>query len=445
MGSPVSPDAPSEATSPGETGGESFSEQAGRAGLVLPQPKRLNPTLAVLMVVAIVVTSVGVGWATGWINPYGAAQTSNGCAGAKAHLTGGVSSDSTPLPGVLAAMGSEFANTTTGCAAVTVSYIDNPENAGLAPLAAGQVEFLVVPNLPSPTELASLPGPTLVAPVALSGIGVAYHLPGLTIPLNLSAAALSGIYRGTVTKWNDPLIAQFNPGVVLPSEPAIHAFFRSDATGLNAPFTSFLAESNATWSATVGTGTSVQWPSGTGLDASGAMLANLSLTPGSIGYVEAGTPLPAGLEYAQLENPAGTFLSPAANSISTGVESALYAWANLTSLAAGSWGNVSTINAPGSGSYPIPIFSYLVVYGDLGHAYGSVLSGFSARILSILLWWMVSTGQTIAASHGFTPLPALVVALSEHSLNELTYNGTPMYAIANPEGGEGAANETGEF
>jgi phosphate transport system substrate-binding protein len=443
MDSPASPATPIEEATSRADGAEVFSEQAARAGLVLPRSRKLNPYVAALIVALVIVAAIGIGRTTGWLNPAGA-QNSNGCDGVTTHLWGGVSSNSTPVLGILESMKSQFANATAGCGAVVVTFNESAENAGLAPLASRQVDFIVVPSVPSSVELAGLPDPALVSPVALSGIGVAFNLPGVSSALNLSGATLAGIYRGTITEWNDPLIAQLNPGVDLPADLTIHPFFRSDGTGLNTAFTSFLAATNATWSSTVGSGPSVHWPAGAGLDSGGAMLANLSATPGAVGYIEVGRPVNPDLRYAQIENAAGVFLPPGANAISTAITSALLGGANLTNLADGSWANFSAINAPGNGSYPIPIFSYLVVYGDLGHAYGSSMGGFSARILSILLWWMVSSGQSVAASAGLAALPLAVTQYGLHTLAELSYYGTALYAVGNPEGGEGG-NETGEF
>jgi phosphate transport system substrate-binding protein len=444
MDSPSSPATPIEEAVPRAESAEAFSEQAARAGLVLPRPRTLNPYVTALIVVVVIVASIGIGRATGWLNPAGVPQNSNGCDGVPTHLWGGVSSNSTPVLGVLESMESVFANTTAGCGTVAVTFNESAENVGLAPLASHQVEFLVVPSVPSSVELAALPQPALVTPVALSGIGIAIHLPGVSGTLNLSGATLAGIYRGTITKWNDPLIAHLNPGIDVPANLTIHPFFRSDETGLNSAFTAFLAATNATWSSTIGSGPSVPWPAGSGVGSSGAMLANLSSTVGAIGYVEVGSSVPPDLRYASIENAAGLFLPPDANAISTAITSALSHGANLTSLTVGSWANFTAINAPGNGSYPIPLFSYLVVYGDLGRAYGSSMGGFSARILSILLWWMVSSGQSVAAAAGLTALPLAITQYSQHTLAELSYYGTALHPVGNPEGGEGG-NETGEF
>jgi phosphate transport system substrate-binding protein len=401
--------------------------------------------LAAVVVSVIVLASIGIGREAGWINP-STAPPPAGCGGAALQLWGGLAADpSGPLPGALDSMGSQFASSVTGCTSVSVSFQQSPEPMGLAPLSSLQTDFSVLARLPSPGDLAALPQPAIVVPTALGAVGVVVALPGLVHPINLSAAALAGIYLGTVTKWSDPIIAQNNPGVAWPTDPTIRAFYRSDETGLNSGLSTFLTEANSSWATRVGTAGQGSWPSGTGVDSAAAMLANLSATSGAVGYLEVGTPLPAGLSYVQVENSAGAFVAPTPVAIADGAESAVLTWGNLTALSQGSWTNFSIDNAPDVSSYPMPMFYYLAIYGDVGHAYGSAMSGLEARILSILVWYMVSQGQSAASSEGLAALPTTISQYAEHALTELSYNGAPLLVGSNPEGEAGPENGTGEF
>jgi phosphate transport system substrate-binding protein len=424
-----------------------FVEQAAQAGLILPTPKKQNPLLVAVIVIVIVVASLGIGRATGWLNPAAPAQAPFNCNGVSIRMWGGVSETPGRLPSVMAAMGSAFANATTGCGNVVVDFNASAGNGSLAALSSRSVDFSVVSEFPTPSELAALPAATLVVPVSLGGLGVVANLPGASLPLNLTSAALAGIYLGTIKSWSDPAIARYNPGVLWPANTTIHPFFLAGSSALSDAFSTFLAETNATWSSYTGGEPPVTWPAGTGLATDSAMVQNLSDTPGAIGYLEQGTAIGRGLTIAQVENANGTFQPPNTQSVSTAVESALLALpsAKLNSVANGSWANISIINAPGAGSYPIAVFSYLIVYGDLGRTYGAALNGLSARIASVLLWWMVSSGQSIAAAEGLTPLPAIVSLYSAHGLSELSYNGSPLYPTPHGEGGEAGGNETGEF
>ncbi len=53
-------------------------------------------------------------------------------------------------------------------------------------------------------------------PVYISPIAIIYNVKGID-KLNLDAATTAGIFKGSITKWNDPKIAALNPGVKLPS------------------------------------------------------------------------------------------------------------------------------------------------------------------------------------------------------------------------------------
>jgi phosphate transport system substrate-binding protein len=76
--------------------------------------------------------------------------------------------------------------------------------------------------------------PNYVSPVALI-----FHVDGVD-KLNLSTAAIGGIFTGKVTKWNDPLIAADNKDAKLPAA-AINMVHRSDDSGTTKNFLKYLA------------------------------------------------------------------------------------------------------------------------------------------------------------------------------------------------------------
>ncbi|MEO3753505.1 phosphate ABC transporter substrate-binding protein PstS [Streptomyces sp. B6B3] len=75
-------------------------------------------------------------------------------------------------------------------------------------------------------------------PMVAGPIAVAYHLPGVD-ELVLDAETLGRIFDSQITRWNDPAIAELNPGVDLPRLP-ITPFHRSDGSGTTDNFTSYL-------------------------------------------------------------------------------------------------------------------------------------------------------------------------------------------------------------
>jgi phosphate transport system substrate-binding protein len=113
-------------------------------------------------------------------------------------------------------------------------------------------------------------GPAINIPMVGGPIAIGYNVPGVTKNLNLSASNLAKIFSGKITNWNDPEIAQDNPGTRLPSL-GIQSFHRSDGSGTTYNFTNYLANDAKTdWTF----GTNKNWiaPGGQGAKGSqGAM------------------------------------------------------------------------------------------------------------------------------------------------------------------------------
>src|SRR6266581_2854438 len=58
----------------------------------------------------------------------------------------------------------------------------------------------------------------------------AYEIPGVTAELNFTQEAISGIFLGKITKWNDPAISGPNKGVNLPGNDIV-VVHRSEGSG----------------------------------------------------------------------------------------------------------------------------------------------------------------------------------------------------------------------
>src|SRR5262245_63055713 len=83
-------------------------------------------------------------------------------------------------------------------------------------------------------------------PVTAGCIVLAYNLPGVQGRLNLSRKAYAGIFLGQITKWNDPLIAESNPGVRLPGLSIVNAV-RQDGSGTTFAVTKHLDAIKKKW------------------------------------------------------------------------------------------------------------------------------------------------------------------------------------------------------
>jgi phosphate transport system substrate-binding protein len=85
-------------------------------------------------------------------------------------------------------------------------------------------------------------------PVYISPIAIAYNVHGVQ-NLKLDASTIAGIFKGAITKWNDPAITAQNPGASLP-DAGITVVHRSDDSGTTQNFTEYLsATAKDVWTA----------------------------------------------------------------------------------------------------------------------------------------------------------------------------------------------------
>nr|WP_211177550.1 phosphate ABC transporter substrate-binding protein PstS [Pseudonocardia acidicola] len=148
-------------------------------------------------------------------------------------------------------------------------------------------------------------GPAINLPMVAGPIVVGYNVPGVN-NLNLSAGTQAKIFSGKITNWNDPAIAQENPGVRFPSL-AIQTFHRSDGSGTSYNYSSYLAnEARADWTY----GVDKNWPAPAGQGAKGTqgIAQGVKSTPGGIGYMELSFATQNQIPYAKVGNAAGQFV-----------------------------------------------------------------------------------------------------------------------------------------
>src|SRR5688572_3296023 len=147
-------------------------------------------------------------------------------------------------------------------------------------------------------------------PTVIGGVVPVVNIKGVQGgQLKLTGQVLGDIYLGKVTKWNDAAITALNPGLALP-DAAIAAVRRADGSGTSFLFTNYLSKVNAEWKTKVGEGTAVNWPTGAGGKGNEGVAAFVNRLPNSIGYVEYAYVKQNKMNYAQLQNAAGNFVSP---------------------------------------------------------------------------------------------------------------------------------------
>lgn len=272
---------------------------------------------------------------------------------------------------------------------VTVNYQSIGSGGGIQQFTAKTVDFGASDVPMNAEELARAKDPVLQVPVTLGGEGVAYNLPGIGKGLHLTREVVADIYLGKITKWNDPAIVSLNPNVKLPATP-ITVVHRSDGSGTTYIFTDFLSHVSPEWRQKVGTGKSVSWPAPSSVGGKGneGVAGLVRQTPGAIGYVELAYLLQNEMTYALLQNKAGKYLYP---DIAT-VAAAAATKPEVTST------DFSIVDAAGPDSYPISGYSWVLLYKTPSDAQRGAL-------LKQIMRWLVTSGQPIAKTVDYVPLP----------------------------------------
>src|SRR5689334_21694144 len=146
---------------------------------------------------------------------------------------------------------------------IEINYQSIGSGGGIQQIKAGTVDFGASDAALSDARLKEMPRRIMHFPTVGGAVVMAYNLPSVHQPLNLTSDIISGIYMGKITTWNDKQIAAANPGVALPGAPILPVH-RSDGSGTTNIFTTYLSAVNGPWKEMVGANTSVSWPVGIG-------------------------------------------------------------------------------------------------------------------------------------------------------------------------------------
>jgi phosphate transport system substrate-binding protein len=250
---------------------------------------------------------------------------------------------------------------------------------------------------------------------------LAYNLPEVK-ELKLSREAYVDIFAGKITNWNDPKIAKANPGVTLPDRK-VTVVHRSDGSGTTAVFTSHLSDISPAWKSSIGTATTVQWPTGAGTTFIGGrgndgVTALVSQSAGAIGFVEYGFASKAGLSVASLENKAGKFIAPTSEA---GAEA-------LAQVELPDNLRVFITDPPGDGSYPIVTYTWMLLYKKYDDPNKAIA-------MEAMIQYGLTDGQTQAAPIGYIALPPSVIKRVAAAADTIT----PDFKINVGDAGAGAA------
>lgn len=240
-------------------------------------------------------------------------------------------------------------------------------------------------------------GKILHVPMALGAVVVTYNLPGVTEQLKFTPETISGIYLGSITKWNDPRLVADNPALARIDKDVV-VVHRADGSGTTFIWTDYLSNVSPAWEQRVGNGTSVRWPVGLGGQGNPGVAQAVKQNAYSIGYVELIYALQNGLGVGLVKNSRGNFIQPRLETV--------------TAAAAGVVDRIapdlraSIVNAGGAEAYTVAGFTWQLVYGIIPDKA-------RATALTRLLWWEIHEGQRFNADLGYAPLPKGIILLAE--------------------------------
>ena len=285
---------------------------------------------------------------------------------------------------------------------VKINYQAIGSGGGIKQFTEGTVDFGASDAPMTDKELANLETPAYHIPTVLGAVMIAYNLPELAKPLNLTGSVIADIYLGKVTKWNAPQLAGLNPGVKLPSRDIL-VVHRTDGSGTTYIFSDYLTATSEAWKAGPGKGKELKWPVGLGGKGNDGVAGQVKQVPGAVGYVELAYARQNKIPYAAIKNVAGRFVLPSIESVT---ESAAGIAAKLppnTDF------RMSIVNAPGRNAYPIASFTYLLVSQTQTNAV-------KGKKLVDFIKWALHDGESMAAALDYAPLPKNVVAMLDKRL-----------------------------
>ncbi|MEC4892722.1 MAG: phosphate ABC transporter substrate-binding protein PstS [Oscillatoria sp. PMC 1051.18] len=284
---------------------------------------------------------------------------------------------------------------------IQVSYQSVGSGAGVEQFIQGTVDFGASDVAMSDEEIAQVERGVLLLPMTAGSIVMAYNLDGVE-QLNLPREVYVDILLGNITNWNDPAIQAANSDAELPDQ-AITVVYRSDGSGTTGVFTKHLSDISPEWEEQVGSGKTVEWPTGVGAKGNEGVTAQVLQTEGAVGYVEYGyAKQQEELKVAKLENASGNFIEPspetAANTLSA-VELPENFRAFIT-------------DPEGENSYPIVTYTWILAYQNYDDPT-------KVQALKDVLEFGLNEGQTYAEELGYVPLPENVVQKVQEAIDRI--------------------------
>jgi phosphate transport system substrate-binding protein len=289
-----------------------------------------------------------------------------------------------------------------GKTGVQVNYQPIGSGGGIKAITDKTVDFGASDGILTDEQQAAAPD-VLHVPTTMGSVVLAYNVKGVQSGLKLTPDTLSGIFLGTINKWNDPALAADNPTLSLPDEDIV-SVHRSDGSGTTYIFTNYLAKVSTDWASGPGNATSVNWPSGLGGQGNAGVSGEIQANEGSIGYVELAYALQNKITYATMKNASGNWIDASVASTTAAADG----------VALPDDMKVMLTNSSNPGAYPIASFTWILVNQTQADSA-------KGKAVVDLLNWAVTDGQSYSTDLYYAPLPASAVTKAQALISSIKY------------------------
>jgi phosphate transport system substrate-binding protein len=230
-------------------------------------------------------------------------------------------------------------------------------------------------------------------PIVIGGVVPVVNIEGVPAArLKFTGPLLADIFLGKLRKWNDPAIQAINPDLRLPNT-AITVVHRTDGSGTTFNWANYLSKVSPEWRNKVGEGTSVEWPVGAGGKGNEGVALLVNQIKNSIGYVEYAYAVHYKMTFGLVQNKAGRFIKPDADSFRAAADSA--DWAGTSDF------YLVVTDAGGKSAYPITATSFILMYKQAKDPSRN-------KIALEFFTWALEHGQKQADELDYVPMPPSV-------------------------------------
>ena len=256
-------------------------------------------------------------------------------------------------------------------------------------------------------------------PITAGGTSFPYQLHGqggvLIRNLRLSGAALSGIFTGSITNWNDPIIKKDNPQISLPDLkiiPVVH----SEGSGSSYQFTRYLdTEFKPAWVKFLGKDTPTEYfPTSRGNEVSESgsdgviNFLTSSAGNGAIAFDEYSYALGKNYPVAKVLNSKGYYTLPNQYNVAVAMQGAKIDTTDVNDPSKYLLQDLNGVYTyPDARAYPLSSYSYMIIPTA---AKDQTMTTAKRQTLADYLYYSICQGQKEIGPIGYSPLTLNLVS-----------------------------------